>query len=94
MSEEKTPEIVSEVTASKDNTLEGTNSDEVVYPTGLRLFTIMSALCLATLLVALDDTIIAPAVPRITDQFKSVQDIGWYGSVSKRFAFSCPFYFY
>jgi hypothetical protein len=43
---------------------------------------IIVALCLAVFLVALDQTIIATAIPRITDHFHSVQDIGWYGSVS------------
>jgi hypothetical protein len=54
---------------------------EVVYPKGLELILIVIALCLAVLLVALDQTIIATAIPRITDRFNSVQDIGWYGSV-------------
>lgn len=31
-------------------------------------------------LVALDRTILSTAVPRITDDFKSLGDIGWYGS--------------
>jgi hypothetical protein len=53
-----------------------------VYPTGVELVVIIIALCLAELLVALDQTIIATAIPRITDRFNSVQDIGWYGSVS------------
>jgi len=35
---------------------------------------------LALFLVALDRTIIATAIPRITDDFKSLGDIGWYGS--------------
>jgi MFS family permease len=30
--------------------------------------------------MALDNTIIATAIPRITDQFNSLNDIGWYGS--------------
>jgi hypothetical protein len=53
-----------------------------VYPKGVELVVIIIALCLAELLVALDQTIIATAIPRITDRFNSVQDIGWYGSVS------------
>jgi hypothetical protein len=52
------------------------------YPTGLRLVLIIIALSLAVFLVALDQTIIATAIPRITDRFNSVNDIGWYGSVS------------
>lgn len=30
--------------------------------------------------MALDNTIIATAIPRITDQFKALNDVGWYGS--------------
>jgi MFS family permease len=38
------------------------------------------ALCLSVFCMALDNTILATAIPRITDQFKSLDDIGWYGS--------------
>jgi hypothetical protein len=55
--------------------------EEIVYPTGLVLAAIVLALCLAVFLVALDQTIIATAIPRITDKFHSVKDIGWYGAV-------------
>ena len=41
---------------------------------------IMVALCLGIFCVALDNTIIATATPRITDEFQSLQDVGWYGS--------------
>jgi hypothetical protein len=54
--------------------------EEVVYPGGLKLVVIIVALALAVFLVALDQTIIATAIPRITDHFNSVSDIGWYGS--------------
>ncbi|GJN72051.1 hypothetical protein PLIIFM63780_005614 [Purpureocillium lilacinum] len=50
------------------------------YPKGLTLVLIITALCLAVFLVALDQTIIAPALGAITAQFQSVKDIGWYGS--------------
>ena len=56
--------------------------EEIVYPNGLVLAAIVLALCLAVFLVALDQTIIATAIPRITDRFQSVKDIGWYGAVS------------
>ncbi|RAL67730.1 hypothetical protein DID88_008464 [Monilinia fructigena] len=59
------------------NELDG---EEAVYPHGLKLVVILAALCLAVFLVALDQTIIATAIPKITDQFNSIQDIGWYGS--------------
>jgi len=32
------------------------------------------------LLANQDETIIATAIPRITDDFKAINDIGWYGS--------------
>lgn len=50
------------------------------YPTGFKLVTLIIALCLAVFLVALDQTIIATAIPKITDHFNSIADIGWYGS--------------
>jgi len=50
------------------------------YPTGLPLTFIVIALCLAVFLVALDQTIIATAIPKITDDFDALTDVGWYGS--------------
>lgn len=50
------------------------------YPAGFKLVTLIIALCLAVFLVALDQTIIATAIPKITDHFNSIADIGWYGS--------------
>ncbi|KAJ7836165.1 major facilitator superfamily domain-containing protein, partial [Mycena leptocephala] len=50
------------------------------YPTGVKLGLISLALCLSMFLVALDNTILAVATPKITDQFHSLDDIGWYGS--------------
>ncbi|KAI1644182.1 MFS general substrate transporter [Daldinia loculata] len=50
------------------------------YPTGLKLHLIILSLCLGVFLVALDQTIIAPALGAITSEYGSVGDIGWYGS--------------
>lgn len=50
------------------------------YPRGWKLILIVLALCFAVFLVALDQTIISTAIPTITDQFHSVDDIAWYGS--------------
>ncbi|KAG9849173.1 MFS general substrate transporter, partial [Aureobasidium melanogenum] len=50
------------------------------HPHGLKLAAIVVALCLATLLAALDQTIMATAAPKITDHFKSIDDIGWYAA--------------
>ena len=53
---------------------------EAHYLSGFKLFITLTALCFAVFLVALDNTIIATAIPRITDQFKALNDVGWYGS--------------
>ena len=55
-------------------------NDEAVYPNGLKLSLIIIALCLSVFLIALDNTIIATAIPKITDRFNSLGDVGWYGS--------------
>ncbi|KAI2784276.1 MFS general substrate transporter [Daldinia loculata] len=56
------------------------NDGENEYPTGLKLYLIILSLCLGVFLVALDQTIIAPALGAITSEYGSVGDIGWYGS--------------
>ncbi|KAJ6614081.1 major facilitator superfamily domain-containing protein [Mycena sp. CBHHK59/15] len=45
------------------------------YPHGLKLGLLMISLCLSVFLVAL---IIATAIPKITDQLKSLADVGWF----------------
>ncbi|KAF2112853.1 major facilitator superfamily domain-containing protein [Lophiotrema nucula] len=50
------------------------------YPQGLKLFSIVVAIMLSMFLIALDQGIVATAVPKITDRFHSVDDVGWYGS--------------
>ncbi|KAK7951028.1 efflux pump antibiotic resistance protein [Apiospora aurea] len=54
--------------------------DGTQYPSGVKLSLIMLAVCLAVFLMALDNAIIATAIPKITDQFHSLPDVGWYGS--------------
>ncbi|ETS73840.1 hypothetical protein PFICI_14786 [Pestalotiopsis fici W106-1] len=49
------------------------------YPPLRTVGLIMVALYLAMFLVALDRIIISTAIPTITDEFNSIQDIGWYG---------------
>lgn len=57
-----------------------TREDGSEYPTGLKLGLISLALCLSVFLIALDNSIIATAIPAITDAFHSLPDVGWYGS--------------
>ncbi|KAJ5772552.1 hypothetical protein N7520_003081 [Penicillium odoratum] len=54
--------------------------DEAQYPHGFKLLLIVVALGLSIFLVAHDMTIVATAIPRITDQFHSLDDASWYGS--------------
>lgn len=56
------------------------DADDFEYPTKIKLAAITVALCLSVFCMALDNTIIATAIPRITDQFKALNDVGWYGS--------------
>jgi hypothetical protein len=67
--------------------IEGIEQDEeeaedagVVYPKKSQLTLITIALCLSVFCMALDNTIISTAIPKITDQFNSIDDVGWYGS--------------
>lgn len=57
-----------------------TREDGQEYPGGLKLGLISLALCLSVFLMALDNSIIATAIPKITDEFHSLQDVGWYGA--------------
>ena len=50
------------------------------YPSAFPLAMIVIALVASVFLVALDMTIVATAIPRITDQFQSLDQVGWYGS--------------
>ncbi|TGO45151.1 hypothetical protein BOTNAR_0694g00040 [Botryotinia narcissicola] len=50
-------------------------NNELQYPEGLKIVTIILALYLTIFLITLDQTIISIAIPKITDHFKSTRDI-------------------
>ncbi|PWY84792.1 MFS general substrate transporter [Aspergillus heteromorphus CBS 117.55] len=50
------------------------------YPSLAKVILIMTALYASMFLIFLDKLIVTAAIPRITDEFKSLGDIGWYGS--------------
>jgi MFS family permease len=50
------------------------------YPQGIRLLLITLALVLSVFLSALDSTIVATAIPTITNQFGHLDDVTWYSS--------------
>ncbi|KAJ5748461.1 uncharacterized protein N7511_010157 [Penicillium nucicola] len=56
------------------------NGDNMKYPKGVELAAIVGSILLAMFLVALDRTIIATAVPEISNQFNALDDISWYAS--------------
>jgi hypothetical protein len=59
----------------------GQDVDNAEYPKGIHLFTIILGLVMAMMLAVMDMTILATAIPHITDQFHSLDDVGWYASV-------------
>lgn len=50
------------------------------YPTGLPLYMTMLAVNLRMFLSSLDQTILSPVAPAISNEFHALQDIGWYFS--------------
>ena len=54
--------------------------DESKYPKPAQLYLLTFGLAMSTFVIALDNTIIATAIPRITTVFNSLDDVGWYGS--------------
>ena len=47
------------------------------YPTGGRLVALVISLLLSMFLVALDNTILSTAIPKITDQFQDLNKVAW-----------------
>ncbi|KAK6447180.1 hypothetical protein FP744_10003430 [Trichoderma asperellum] len=70
--DEKPPTATTESSVVKMETHE--------YPSNQMRIVIMGSLYLAIFLVTLDSNIISTAIPRITDEFHSLNDVGWYGS--------------
>lgn len=64
----------------QDKTGSGDNDGDSKYPSGTKLGFLTFGLAMATFVIALDNTIIATAIPRITTDFDSLNDVGWYGS--------------
>lgn len=80
-------------TSSRDDNMSATSSSQIDgekvkespatspgYPSNKKRVVIMAAVYLAIFLVTLDQNIISTAIPRITDEFHSLNDIGWYGT--------------
>lgn len=63
-----------------NSTKSSPEADDVQYPGIFKLSLIMTGLMLSMFLVGLDNTIISTAIPKITDQFHALGDVGWYAS--------------
>ncbi|KAH7087027.1 major facilitator superfamily domain-containing protein [Paraphoma chrysanthemicola] len=59
------------------------------YVTGFKLYIIVAAVAFVSFLMLLDNMIVSTAIPRITDQFHSLADVGWYAS-AYQFGSSAP----
>ncbi|KAF2401209.1 MFS general substrate transporter [Trichodelitschia bisporula] len=73
----KEAEPVTQVVPTEDEEAEEDDRHFVKGPA--RIF-LAFALCVTTFLIGLDQMIIATAIPKITTQFHSLDDVGWYGS--------------
>ena len=78
---QKTGDYVDRQLEARDSTLSLTRKPtEPEYPDAKKTAIIMLSVYLTVFLVALDRTIIGTAISKMTDEFHSFDDIGWYGS--------------
>jgi MFS family permease len=73
-------ENVDPTSRSQSPGLKAGEDDKTQYATGVKLTMIVLSLQLTNFCIAIDNTIITTAIPRITDEFGSLGDVGWYGS--------------
>ncbi|UKZ80414.1 hypothetical protein TrVFT333_008173 [Trichoderma virens FT-333] len=73
--DEKQEEKQEEIASVQNDEL---SEDE--YPSGIKMFFIVLALVLSVFLLSLDMTIVATAIPKITDEFQGLDKAGWYGA--------------
>ncbi|KAF2276879.1 MFS general substrate transporter [Westerdykella ornata] len=59
---------------------EATDEETTAYLDGWALWSLTVALTSSAFMLSLDNTILATAIPRITSDFNSLNDIGWYAS--------------
>ncbi|KAK4116025.1 MFS general substrate transporter [Canariomyces notabilis] len=50
------------------------------YLTGFKLAMVIACMCLACCLMLIDTMVVSTAIPRITDEFHSLADVGWYAT--------------
>ncbi|KAE8153599.1 major facilitator superfamily domain-containing protein [Aspergillus avenaceus] len=62
------------------NVASNAKTQDSEWVTGFKLLNIITAIALVCFLMLLDTSIISTAIPRITSEFHSLADVGWYGS--------------
>lgn len=76
-----------------DQASQHTAEAENQYPTGAKFYFIILSLAILLLLGGLDASIVATAVPAITDHFHTVADVGWYSVAYRMPLCACQFIF-
>ncbi|KAF9894165.1 hypothetical protein FE257_009138 [Aspergillus nanangensis] len=74
-----TPSIVEKGSSQPDDLDEQTDEDQYLH--GRALVFMVLSLMVAVLIIALDGSIISTAIPVITTEFNSLNDVAWYGSI-------------
>lgn len=76
------PKEKAEMETEKEGLKEEADEEDptATHLSGVSLISITIALSAAVFLVAMDVNVIATAIPRITGEFRSLDDVGWYGS--------------
>lgn len=83
--EKDPPEIASQTSTTSLDVADGTRNpessrSEEEYITGFKLGRVIAGISLVVFLNMLDTSIIGTAIPKITSDFHSLPDVGWYGS--------------
>ena len=76
---------LSELSTASPDVIDGTpnaesSEPEEEYITGLKLVMVIAGISMVVCLTMLDISIIGTAIPKITSDFQSLPDVGWYGS--------------
>lgn len=86
------PTITTTTTINNDDN-DNDDDNNQVYPAGAKRWLVLSSLIFGAALHGLDLTIIAAAIPSLTNDFHTLDDIGWYSSAYSLMAASFSFVF-
>ncbi|CAG8955746.1 hypothetical protein HYFRA_00011012 [Hymenoscyphus fraxineus] len=68
---------------------DGNRDSNPDYVTGMKLVLVVASVALSCFLMLVDTMVISTAIPRITNQFSSLADVGWYAS-AYQFGIAAP----